>query len=48
MSKITPGALQANVQLFGPQGSDTVMIDNYIPRSMLFENLHETGTYSCN
>ena len=28
---ITPGALQANVQLFGPQGADTVMIDNYIP-----------------
>ena len=28
---ITPGALAANVQLFGPQGVDTVMVDNYIP-----------------
>jgi len=31
VATITPGALTANVQLFGPQGADTVMIDNYIP-----------------
>lgn len=46
---ITPGALQANVQLFGPQGADTVMIDNYIPEiwsGKLLEKFYTATVFS--
>jgi len=45
---IAPGALSANVQLFGPQGSDTTMIDNYIPEiwsGKLLEKFYNTTVF---